>query len=58
MPGADSALGGPPPRCSDQVERELVQNMLLGGLGVLADHIYLAVRAATMVNAHDATVGG
>jgi hypothetical protein len=41
---------------SDQVDGELVENMLLGGLGVLADHVDLAVRATTMVKAHDATV--
>jgi hypothetical protein len=42
--------------CSEHVGGELVENMLFGGFGVLANHVDLAVRATTMVTAHDATV--
>ena len=44
-------------RRSDNIEGELVEHRLLGRLGVLADEIDLAVRATTMVKAHDVTVG-
>lgn len=43
---------------SDDVEGELVENGLLGGLGVLADQVNLAVRTAAMVKTHDVTVRG
>lgn len=43
---------------SDDIEGEVVQNRLLGRLGILADQVDLTVRATTMVKAHDATVGG
>jgi hypothetical protein len=42
---------------SDHIESKLVENRLLDGLGVFADQVNLAVRTATMVKAHDATVG-
>jgi hypothetical protein len=46
----------PEPVRSDHIKGELVENGLLGGLGVLADQVNLAMRTATMVKAHDATV--
>jgi len=51
------ALGDCGQRRSDNIEGELVEHRLLGGLGVLADEIDLAVRATAMVKAHDVTVG-
>lgn len=44
-----------PPR-SDHIEGKLVENRRLGGLGILADQIDLAVRTATMIKTHDVTV--
>jgi len=49
---------GNEPLRSDHIEGELVQDMLFGRLGVLANQVNLAVCATTVVKTHDATVGG
>ena len=56
-PGAVAATGREQV-WSDDIERIVVENRLFDGFGILADQVDLTVRAATVVKAHDATVGG